>query len=245
MKHRYIEENGLHIYFGTASDHIEPQDYLNFKSMHDFYAIPAFTACKKHYSLRHLLFLQQTHSADGKVFSEQSSALTYMPFSASGDYIITDLPRIGIGVMTADCLPIILYDSKQKIIAIIHAGWRGLVASILLKVVGELKRMYSTLPSDIVAWLGPSAKSCCYHIDDELLNTVSRYSYASSVLTHRENKIFFDIPRHAWHQLQELGVSVSNIKTAQAICTICNTEFYSYRRQREQAGRQMTIAWIA
>jgi YfiH family protein len=239
-----ITTNNIHIYFGNAADRIWPDDYMKIRSCENFYAIPAFALCKQRYNLEHLLFLRQVHGVEGAVFSHQKQAALCVPFSAQGDYLITHLPRVGIGVMTADCLPVVLWDEKHKALAVVHVGWRGAVDGIMKVVLQKMHAAYNTSFEDVHAWFGPSARACCYQVGSDVVDLVSKYSYAATVVVERESKIFFDLGTFVWYQLQELDVPASRIITSYNVCTICDHDFCSYRRQGKQAGRQMTVAWI-
>jgi hypothetical protein len=85
-----------------------------------------------------------------------------------GDGMISDTPRLLLSVQTADCLPILLVDSKQKSVAAIHAGWRGTLQRIAMKAVGKMRMEFGTRPGNVIAALGPSIGPCCYEVGYEV-----------------------------------------------------------------------------
>src|SRR4029077_1589615 len=86
-----------------------------------------------------------------------------------GDASLPNSRGILLGVQTADCVPILLVDPKKRAVAAIHAGWRGTLARITEKTVGELHSHFGSNPSDLLAAIGPSIGSCCYEVGAELV----------------------------------------------------------------------------
>jgi YfiH family protein len=80
------------------------------------------------------------------------------------DAVITSTPGLLLGVQTADCVPILLADSRRRVVAAIHAGWRGTLARIAAKTLGQMRMKFGTRPRDIVAALGPAIGRCCYEV---------------------------------------------------------------------------------
>jgi hypothetical protein len=85
-----------------------------------------------------------------------------------GDALLTDQVGIMLEVRTADCLPVLLVDPKRRVVAAVHAGWRGALARIVEKTVGEMRRLYGSDPGSILAVLGPSIRVCCYEVGQEV-----------------------------------------------------------------------------
>ncbi len=216
-----------------------------------------FAPIFKKIGVDNLAFLNQAHGIDGTIVRNQIPA-----FDIDGDYLITREPNIGIGVMTADCLPIILYDQKNHAAAIVHAGWRGTVSRIVQEVIRRMRREFGAENKDLQVFFGPSAKACCYQVAAEFKEkwfdtmpsaslTMCNYTHpeceqgerieGSSVFIMRDNKLYFDLAKLNAFQLQEMGIPESALSYEYNSCTICDHRFYSYRRQGELAGRQMSI----
>ena len=85
-----------------------------------------------------------------------------------GDGIITNAPGLLLGIKTADCVPVLVADVKRRVVGAFHAGWRGTVARIVEKGVGEMRRQFGSVPRDLRAAIGPSIRRCCYQVGPEV-----------------------------------------------------------------------------
>jgi len=230
----------LRIYFGNAEDELDPHTYLNFPSDTMLFDHSSFASLEKIMQLNQLIFLRQTHSASGIVCTEDNR-LDIRPFKHEGDFLITDVQYIGLGIMTADCLPIVLYDSRNHVVAIVHAGWRGSAQGIVLKALESMQEEYNTDLNNLQIFFGPAAKLCCYQVDEDLVKEFDNYPYAEHTFQWHGEQVFFDLLGFNRLQLESVGIKKEAFHFGYSICTICDDKFYSYRRQKEQAGRQMTV----
>ncbi len=197
--------------------------------------------------LDYLVFQHQVHGISGWIIdSDDQLSPSVMCFMRDGDYIITNQPRVGIGVLTADCLPIVFYAPRQRIVAVAHAGWRGSVAGIGPIVVRQLQERFSICPSDIKVFFGPSAKRCCYSVSDDFLNNLNCFDFKDKLVIQKNNGLFFDNPLLNRLLLESVGVLASNISDVYNVCTICNPAYHSYRRtvDKEHYKTQATIVWL-
>lgn len=230
----------LRIYFGNAADELDPHTCLSFPPNMKFLEHSYFSSLQKLMRLDQVLFLKQTHSASGVVCTENN--LSHIrPFQDEGDFLMTDLPHIGLGVMTADCLPIVLYDNRNHAVAIVHAGWRGSAQGVVLNALKLMQETYATDLNNLQIFFGPSAKICCYQVQEDLMTEFDDYPYAEQAFQWHGDELFFDLPGFNKLQLESVGVKKESFHVGYSICTICDDKFYSYRRQKEQAGRQMTV----
>jgi YfiH family protein len=188
----------------------------------------------------------------------------------SGDGLITATPSLLLAIQTADCLPVILVDTKRRAIGVFHAGWRGTVQRIVEKGVGEMIRNFSSRPRDIKAAIGPGIQSCCYEVGEEVRTKFeSQFAYAASLfhevkesdpvrekypllfLTARApghselpKKIFLDLVEANRQQLLAAGVPKKNIESS-PFCTNCHPELlFSYRAEKGKTGRMMAVVGI-
>ena len=188
----------------------------------------------------------------------------------SGDGLITRTPGILLAVLTADCLPIILVDPRQRAVGVFHAGWRGTVKRIVEKGVGEMRRWFGTEARDIRAAIGPGIHSCCYQVGPEVREQFeSQFAYAKELfhevkesdpirekypllfLTARApghselpKKIFLDLVEANRRQLLAAGVLAKNI-SASSLCTSCRTDLlFSHRAEKGVTGRMMAVVGI-
>jgi YfiH family protein len=187
-----------------------------------------------------------------------------------GDALITRTPKLLLAVQTADCIPILLADPENRVVAAIHAGWRGTLKRIAEKTVGRMRMLFGSRPERIIAALGPGIGRCCYEVGPEVVK-----EFASQFDAARD---WFDGPYDAlvsgedpnplpWlsmmppgHQppepraqldlhaanraiLEGAGVLAKNID-ASSFCTSCRTDlFFSYRREKI-TGRLMAAIGI-
>ena len=113
----------------------------------------------------HLVTLRQVHSDILHTLHEAPE------HALRGDAVMTRVPGLLLGVQTADCVPILLFDPKRRAVAAIHAGWRGTLKRIAAKTVGRMRMEFGTRPGDIVAALGPGIGRCCYEVGPEVVQT--------------------------------------------------------------------------
>lgn len=226
------------IYFGNADDRLSPDEYLSYPSNKTLLSLDPYNKLKKVMGLTDLFFLNQIHSTEGVIINKDGR---FEPFSLQGDYLITNQKHIGIGVMTADCLPIIFYDNFHHIAAIVHAGWRGSVERIAIKVLSELQNHFGTKVEHVRIFFGPSAKSCCYQVGAEFEKHLEPFSFTDQMLHKEEKGIMFDLPLCNKLQLEHVGVAKEAFHLQYNACTICDSRYCSYRRDPDTRLRQMTI----
>jgi YfiH family protein len=150
-------------------------------------------------------------------------------------------------VLTADCLPILLFDPVKRVIGAVHAGWRGTVRGVALKAIEAFQKRFGSRPADISAALGPYIGACCYRVKKELITEYSG-ALGSKVKNHHvygeEDGHWFDIGRANGEQLAYAGVLRENI-TFDYACTCCDNEhLFSYRKEGPVTGRQMSFVMI-
>lgn len=226
------------IYFGSAQDSISKQrDCIPASA--PLLLHPKFKPIADRLTLKKMAFLNQVHGTKGMFINNEAPA-----FDSDGDFLITVQKNVGIGIMAADCLPIVFYDSKKQAAAIAHAGWRGSVAGIAHKVVKAMGQEIGTQPADLQIFFGPAAKQCCYIVDSKFADNLAK-SFAPngnySFLSKRSNSLYFNLPEFNVLQLEKAGVLREQINCDYNFCTICDLRFFSHRRQGEQAGRQMSM----
>ncbi|MCR5151666.1 MAG: peptidoglycan editing factor PgeF [Prevotella sp.] len=156
------------------------------------------------------------------------------------DALVTDVRGVCIGVSTADCIPVLLYDPVQKVSAAVHAGWRGTVACIVVKTVQRFCQMYGSKPSDIRAVVGPGISLDNFEVGDEVYQQFAEAGFDMSAISRRYDKWHIDLPECNRLQLLEAGLKEANIH-ASKICTYDNNnDFFSARRQGIMSGRIYT-----
>jgi YfiH family protein len=228
------------VYFGDKRDHLFPP----FTITQPLIEMAPFLHLKKAMLVDNLVFLHQVHGVNGLTITSPEQASRVQPFSIDGDYLITNAPRVGIGILTADCLPIIMYDSFQHVIAIVHAGWRGSVDGIGLKVVAHMQAAFETKLEHLRIFFGPSAKVCCYQVKEEFLSNLEQHTYTDQVIHRHGKEFYFDLALFNRLILEDAGIKRDAFQLQYNKCTIEDDSLYSYRREGKDAGRQMTVVCL-
>lgn len=227
----------VNICFGDSRDSIDPQEY-NSKSSYKW--INAFSGAKKFLKFDDIVVLKQVHSDNGQLVTQDN--LTDLKLMQNeGDYIVTNLKNIGLAVLTADCLPIVFYDSYSNAIGICHAGWRGSFQEIAKATVIRMQEEFGTQLDRLSIFFGPSAKICCYKVDNKFKDNLKKFDYYKNTIIENNGNIFFNLPLFNQLQLQDMGIKKEAFHCKYSLCTICNGSFCSYRRDKEKSKRQVTI----
>jgi len=152
------------------------------------------------------------------------------------DGIITDVKGIAIGILTADCVPVLLFDRKKKVVAAVHAGWKGTASKISAKAVEMMYERYGSRPQDIAAAIGPAIGPCCYEVGEEV---VSAFGHQKGVAVQHGKNWHIDLLKANQLQLRDAGVTDIDLSN---ICTSCRTDlFFSHRKEMGKTGRQLSF----
>lgn len=157
--------------------------------------------------------------------------------SPQTDALVTPKKGILLSISVADCVPILLLDRVTKTVAAVHAGWRGTAKSILAKAVNFLEDYYGSVPGDILAFVGPSAGVCCYEVGGDVAENFSEKFLAAG---RAPGKYMLDLKAANAGQLIELGIPRDNVDVSE-YCTICNSDFHSFRRDGDGSGRMLAV----
>ncbi len=157
------------------------------------------------------------------------------------DALITNTPGVPIGVLTADCLPILLYDPSANAVGAVHAGRVGTLLDIASKAVGAMGSAFGSKPSDIRAALGPCIGVCCYEVGEDVFGEIKlALGQRTEEFVSFNPAPVFDVVKANISQLTSAGLLPGNIE-ASGLCTSCEAElFFSYRRDKE-TGRQLSF----
>jgi YfiH family protein len=191
-----------------------------------------------------------------------------------GDALITQEPGVLLSVRGADCMPVLLADSRRRAVAAIHAGWRGALAGIVEIAVGEMIRIFNSNPNDLLAAIGPSIRACCYEVGDEVVNAfcgrypkdedyfrAAPHDKVEAEIARRYPLLFLskqppghgpdavptlhlDLVAVASDEFGRAGVSAGKIQVAD-FCTSCRTDlFFSHRKEGSGTGRMMAVIGV-
>lgn len=208
-----------------------------------------------------LISLKQIHSDVIHLFNAAPAE------PCSGDASITNRPGLLLAVQTADCVPILLVDPKKRAVAAIHAGWRGTLARIVVKAIGQMQMQFQSKPGDLLAAIGPSIGGCCYEVGTEVATQfLSQFAEAPEWFDEFRTgdepnpiqwlnmmppghqpppkNVLLDLRKANRAQLLAAGLRAPNIFVSD-LCTACRRNLlFSYRKEGPQSGRLMSIIGI-
>jgi len=226
------ETPDFRIYFGTQQHAYTPFEHAGFPA-HEREPFRSLM------DVEQLIFLHQVHGDYGRVVKAEDVQEPIPAFVNEGDYLVTDVPNIGLGIATADCLPIVFIDTKSQAVGIAHAGWRGSFAGIAIATLERMGEVYGTRPADVQVFFGPGAHWCCYEVQPPFQAQFSRWPGSEKAFVARDGKLFFDAPQFNEMLLRTLGVA--QINKDYAPCTICTPGHCSVRKPPVSPERQFTV----
>lgn len=159
------------------------------------------------------------------------------------DAIITKERGIAIGVLTADCLPILLLDPNKEVIGVIHSGWRGTCLNICGNVIYKLKKEFEINPKDILVGVGPCIGPCCYEVDIKVIRSIKNSStqWKDFIKPLKTNRYSLNLVGLNVQQLIDAGIEKENVHYAN-VCTACHSKlFFSHRAGEGKTGRQLSF----
>jgi hypothetical protein len=157
---------------------------------------------------------------------------------AGHDALMTNIPEIGLMIQQADCQAVMLYDPEHGAVANIHSGWRGSVANIIAKTVAAMIFAYGTRPAALLAAISPSLGPCCGEF------VQYRTELPLSFHAYQVQPNHFDFWAISRDQLRAAGVRIEHIEIA-GRCTVCNENYFSYRRDRVTGRFASVIGMVA
>lgn len=172
------------------------------------------------YHINKYFELKQIHSNIVNIVDENYQG------TLDGDAMITNLKNVALVIKTADCIPIILYDNKNHVLAVIHSGWRGTLNSIVKDTVKKMTDIYQIDVDNIKAYLYPSIRKCHFEVDEDVYHEF-KIKGKDKYITKENKKYHIDLQNIVIDDLKDCGINT--IYDAN-ICTYCNHDkYYSYR----------------
>ncbi len=187
-----------------------------------------------------LLTVRQVHGDNLLVIDEPNPDLTHFQ-QVECDAILTNQPGMMIGVLVADCFPLLLAAPAQGVVAAVHVGWRGAVARIIERTVTAISEQFGVHPDSLLAAVGPGIGGHSFEVDRPVRDQFRKAGLPWSTVTEesRLGHWKLDLREVCRRQLLDSGVVESNIDLAEQ-CTCCHKELlFSHRRDRGQTGRQL------
>jgi YfiH family protein len=190
-------------------------------------------AIKKELGCRMLVSARQVHESQVFVVKETPKE----DINVDGfDALVTNVRGLGLMIQQADCQAVMLFDPENMAVGIIHVGWRGSVNGVIAKTVSAMGSVFGTKPTELIAAISPSLGPCCA----EFINY--RSELPAEMHSYQVRPNYFDFWAISRDQLCANGLSPKNIHIAE-ICTCCNREYFSYRRDRE-TGRFASVIGV-
>lgn len=190
---------------------------------------------------------EQVHGINARAVGEMHSGTRWEQNEralADTDALVTATRYLPLVSLVADCLPIALVDPARGAGAVVHAGWRGLAAGVVENTLDLMKQTWSTVPAEVVAWIGPGIGACCYEVGPEV---AAEFSHATRPGAGTASML--DLRLAARLRMLLSGLLGENI-TGLDLCTSCHPDlFFSHRRAttregKETTGRQALILWL-
>lgn len=227
----YKQINNIHMVTTTANSEfgIHPRlpkysEYMSF--------------IKETFGLDHIFTLSQTHS------SIVNDCTLGFVNRTEGDGLVTADINVAIGVFTADCVPIFMFDKNKQVISSVHSGWKGTYNEIVLNSLEKFIHKYGCNPKDIEIYIGPHNKKCCYEVGEDL-----REKFWNHERFNGNEKIFngnnLDLSECIKASILYKDVPEENINVTK-YCTYCSEDvkFYSYRKDPESLNRLFSFIFI-
>jgi polyphenol oxidase len=177
-----------------------------------------------------------TLSRDGRAMEEADGLMS----AASG---------VMLGVQAADCVPVLVADTKQRVVAAFHAGWRGTVAGIVERGIARMGEEFGSRAEDMVGAVGPSIGACCYSVGEEVREQFgAAFDYASELFQSRGDGLYLDLWEANRRQMLAAGLRQEAVTVA-GECTACTwvdgrRKYFSHRAEQGFTGRAMGMVGI-
>ena len=193
-------------------------------------------------SAKNIFLLNQIHS-NKLVYIDNNYKLTKKP---KADAVITNQKNLPIAVLTADCVPILIYDNKKRIVAAIHAGWKGAFKGIIDKVIKFMVKKGCSL-KNITAVIGPSISLKNYEVKDDFMKKfIKKDKKSLKYFKIENNKLYFDLSQYVYSQI--LQNKIKNIDTIKIDTFDIKNKFFSARRalslKQNDYGRNISIIML-
>ena len=222
-----FHSHDAHIIFSTSENELDfnketDKGVLNLENL------------KEWFSLEKVGFLNQIHS---------DSVFIYDGKAKAGDGLITKERKVAIGVFTADCVPILIYNNKKEVISAVHSGWRGTYEGVLSKTLNMMSSLYDCDHEYTEIYIGPHNMDCCYEVGQELVDKfLQKDEYKDINIFNGRN---LSLQKCIIKQALISDIKGENINTLD-ICTYCNKnhKMHSYRKHKESAGRMFSFIYF-
>jgi len=182
--------------------------------------------------------VRQVHGNQVVVLDERRDSGEEVP---EADAIVTAMPGLAVGILTADCVPLLVHDPARGLVAAIHAGWRGLLAGVIETTLAAMAGIFGSRNADLLVAMGPHIGPCCYEVRKDLLQVFeARRDWRGDLFREERDSLYLDLGRAVTETLLGLGIRAGQIN-GPGPCTSCHeARFFSYRRDGT-TGRQLSF----
>ncbi len=200
-----------------------------------------FNIIKKKTKLKKIYLVKQYHSNKIIKFNKENKNQVL----GKGDGIFTDIKKIGIGILTADCAAVLFKDKKEKFICCVHSGWKGAYKNILKKAIKCFEEQ-NIKPKNILVALGPCLGAKSYEVSTTFkVKIIKKYKNSGKCFKNKKGKLFFDLRKFIVNRLIDSGITVNNISHVNRDTYKLSRLFYSYRlslhKKEIDYGRNLSI----
>ncbi|GAB4030088.1 peptidoglycan editing factor PgeF [Spirosoma gilvum] len=157
------------------------------------------------------------------------------------DALITNKPGLLVGVTVADCVPILIYDSRHQAVAAIHAGWRGTAGQIVLKTLAHMQEQFGTEAADCFAYVGTCIDECSFEVGPEVAD---QFEAAFKRRDEQTGKSFIDLKKANAQLLLKFGIPEVQIEISSFSTVTNNRDYFSYRAENGNTGRMLAVVGI-
>ena len=159
-----------------------------------------------------------------------------------GDALITNNINKPLIIKIADCVPILLYDKENKVLSLVHSGWKGTLQNITNKTIETMINKFNSKINNISAYIYPSIRKCHFEVEQDVYSLFKdKFNNIAKYTTKKENKYYIDLKSIIKDELKEIGIT--NIIDTN-ICTYCNNDIYHSYRYNQTDKRNVLLAMI-
>ncbi len=191
---------------------------------------------------QHLATVRQVHGvAIHTITKEVHLQAQPLDDQVESDGILTDVPGLVVAVRVADCCGIVLHDAVRRVVGVVHSGWRGTAQGVTTAAITTMQAVFGTSAQDLFVWLSPCASAANYQVGPDVRSVLSKFCEPDP---RTKDRWLFDNHKALVAELLSCGVLGNHIEV-DASCTIADSRFHSYRRDKERSDRGLVFAQLA
>jgi len=181
-----------------------------------------------------MAFVEQVH---GTEIADVYTATHALGVHSRADAMVTDISDIVLVIRTADCVPVIIMDEQRGVVAIAHAGWKGVVSGVIGLLMEHMHKHYGCVSDDVRVVMGPAICSEHYDVttvvDDRVARFEKQFSVNDSVIVRKNQSVALDLPQACFIQCKRFGIPAESIQLPTS-CTFDDAHWPSHRREGQQ-----------